>query len=45
MRMMEVPNLSKRIDLQLWIHEFPLSFAEVSPAVTTALNAVREPVT
>jgi hypothetical protein len=42
MKMMEIPNLKARLDLLLWIQEFPLQFAEVKPSVTNGLNAVNE---
>lgn len=42
MKLMLIPNLKQRLDLVLWIHEFPTQFAEIKPAVTTGLNAVNQ---
>ena len=42
MKLMEVPNMKQRLDLLIWIHEFPLQFDEVKPAVHTGLSAVNE---
>eukprot|EP00730_Choanoeca_flexa_P004949 TRINITY_DN11846_c5_g1_i1.p1 TRINITY_DN11846_c5_g1~~TRINITY_DN11846_c5_g1_i1.p1 ORF type:complete len:1636 (+),score=587.46 TRINITY_DN11846_c5_g1_i1:537-4910(+) len=42
MKLMEVPNLKKRLDLLLTIHEFPSQFEELAPEISIALKACRQ---
>lgn len=42
MALIEIPNLNAKLNLQLWIHEFPLQFDELQPAIALALKATDE---
>lgn len=42
MKLMEVNDLRSRLDLLLWMHEFPAQFTELEPEIVLALDACGE---
>lgn len=42
MKLMDIPNFKERLDLLLWVYEFPAQFEELKPEVELALAACKE---
>lgn len=42
MKLMEIENLEKKLNLQMWLTEFPIQVGELVPSIALAMKAVKE---